>query len=192
MIKNTHKAVMDYAEAIRQATEVYKQAESYIKANYKEDSDLYKSAMKTASETFRNATKPLNETYRAKVTKDFEEVRKAIQKVVTVPPTVGVVNLMPVIQSGQLGETEKQMILEEYKGNYMDSKLLHHAMGLPFTTIENMMEDLSDLEAPLKDYFDGRSNEYMTALMKKGDWIKRVDDLTDGFLNTYSVQDSNK
>lgn len=192
MIKNTHKAVMDYAEAMKQATDVHRQAVNHIEANYKKGSDLYNSAMKTASETFRNALKPFKDQFEGIVKDDFENARKAIQKAVTVPPTVGVVNLLPVIQSGQLGETEKKMILDEYKGNYMDSKLLHQAMGLPFTTIENMMEDLTALEAPLKDYFSDKSSEYMTALMQKGDWINRVADLTEDFITTYSIQDADE
>lgn len=196
MIKNTHKAVTDYAEAIRQALDVHKQAVSYIKANYKEGSDLYNSAMKTASDTFTSALEPLKDTYRKTISKDFEEARKAIQKVVSTPPSESVLAMLPVIRSGKLTDTELQLITDQL--GYMDTKLLYDAMGKDFRTVESVLAELDSLEAETKHFintYEGEPMEritYRNALTLNGSVIKSVDDLTDEFINAYSVQASNK
>lgn len=196
MIKNTHKAVTDYVEAMRQASDVHKQAVSYIKANYKEDSDLYNSAMKTASDTFTSALEPLKDTYRKTISKDFEEARKAIQKVVATPPSESVLAMLPVIRSGKMTDTELQLITDHL--GYMDTKLLYDAMGKPFKTVENILEELDSLEAETKHFINTYAGEpmeritYRNALTLNGSVIKSVDDLTDEFINAYSVQTSNK
>lgn len=196
MIKNTHKAVTDYAEAIRQALDVHKQAVSYIKANYKEGSDLYNSAMKTASDTFTSALEPLKDTYRKTISKDFEEARKAIQKVVSTPPSESVLAMLPVIRSGKLTDTELQLITDQL--GYMDTKLLYDAMGKDFRTVESVLAELDSLEAETKHFINTYAGEpmeritYRNALTLNGSVIKSVDDLTDEFINAYSVQTSNK
>lgn len=209
MIKNTLKAVNDYAEAYRQAKQVYKQAIKHIKANYKEGSELYKSAMKTAEKTLNEAIKPIKNTCVKQVQEDFEEVRKAIRKAVTEPPTADIMTMLPMIREGKLNETEIQMVMEQHKGNYMDIKLLSDAQGKHFTTVEGVMEDLDALEDVLTKYFenycagsdqelnipirntDGKTyteGGYMARLLQHGDWINRIDTLTDDFVSLYSVQ----
>ena len=209
MIKNVHKAVTDYAEAYRQADQVYKQAVKHIKDNYKEGTILYDSAMKTAKNTLNEAIKPIKNTCVKQVQADFEEVRKAIRKAVTTPPSPETLGLLPMIKEGKLNETEMQMILGNAHRNYMDQKLLYDAMGKQFTTVEGVMEDLDALEDVLTKYFEnyyaGTSQElnipirniegrtyteggYMARLLQHGDWINRIDTLTDEFVSAYSDQ----
>ena len=195
MIKNTHKALMDYAEAYKQANDVYKQAVAHIKANYKEGSELYRSAMKTANETRNNAVTPMKDMCRDVVKQDFAKVREAVQKAVTVAPTSELLAILPMVQAGKLNEAELQMFVDRYKGNYMDSKLLADAMGEHFTTVESILNDLEALEAPVNKFFDNYGNEtdageeYMSRLMQKGTWIEEVDALTDDFVTTYGLQE---
>ena len=194
MIKNTHRVVKDYAEAYRQAKQVYKQAIKHIKANYKEGSELYKSAMKTAEKTLNEAIKPIKNTCMRQVQEDFEEVRKAIRKAVTTPPSADVLTLLPMIREGKLTDSELQMLLTNAKGNYMDQKFLHDAMGKQFTTVEELMEGIDRLEARLNGYFDSYAGEemdrisYSNALMLNGSMIDSIDTLTDEFVSAYSDQ----
>ena len=194
MIKNTLKAVNDYAEAYRQAIQVHKQAIKHIKANYKEGSELYKSAMKTAEKTLNEAIKPIKNTCMRQVQEDFEEVRKAIRKAVTTPPSADVLTLLPMIREGKLTDSELQMILANAHGNYMDQKFLHDAMGKQFTTVEDLMERIDRLEASLNGYFDSFAGEemdrisYSNALILNGSVIDTVDTLTDDFVSAYSDQ----
>lgn len=198
MIKNTHKAITDYAEAIRQANEVHKQAVNYIEANYVKDSALYNSAMKTASDTFRDAIQPLKDNFKKTIEQDFEDARKAIQKAVSVPPSDSVLSMIPLIRSGKMTETELKLISGNF--GYMDTKLLYDAMGKErdFTTVESVLEELDSLEEMTKGFFSTYAGEgmdsitYKNALMLNGSMIKSVDDLTDGFVSAYTVQDSNK
>ena len=197
MIKNVHKAVTDYAEAYRQADQVYKQAVKHIKDNYKEGTELYNSVMKTAKNTLNEAIKPIKNTCMKQVQADFEEVRKAIRKAVTTPPSADILTLLPMIREGKLTDSELQMILANAHGNYMDQKFLHDAMGKQFTTVEELMERIDRLEASLNGYFDSFAGEemdrisYSNALILNGSVIDTVDTLTDDFVSAYSVQGFN-
>ena len=194
MIKNTHNAVKDYAEAYRQADQVYKQAVKHIKANYKEGSDLYDSAMKTAKNTLNEAIKPIKDTCMKQVQKDFDGVREAIRKAVATPPSSEMLGLLPMIKEGKLNETEMQMILGNAHRNYMDQKLLYDAMGKPFITVEELMGRIDGVEAGLKGYFESFAGEgmdrisYSNALILNGSMINSVDTLTDEFVSAYSDQ----
>lgn len=192
MIKNTHQAVKDYAEALKQAQTVHKQAVAHIKANYVEGSELYNSAMQTAKTTLTNATTPMKDLCVQKVKKDFEDVRTAVRKAVAVTPSAELLGILPLIRDGKMKEAEIQMFLESFKGNYMDMKLLKDAMNEPFTTVENVVEELNQLEATVTEYFDTYSGEsmdrisYRNAMMLNGSQIEAVDSLTDSFLSLYA------
>lgn len=192
MIKNTHQAVKDYAEALKQAQTVHRQAVAHIKANYVEGSELYKSAMQTAKTTLTNATTQMKDLCVQKVKKDFEDVRTAVRKAVAVTPSAELLGILPLIKDGKMKEAELQMFLESFKGNYMDMKLLKDAMNEPFTTVENVVEELNRLEASVTEYFDtyaGESMEsisYRNAMMLNGSQIDAVDSLTDSFLSLYA------
>lgn len=194
MIKNTHKVVTDYAEAYGQAHSVYNQAVKHIRTNYKEGGELYTSAMKTAQDTLTTALKPMQDTFKETVKNDFDEVRKAIRKAVAVSPSADVIGILPLIREGKLNSTEIQIILEAHKGNYMDSKMIHDAMGEHFTTVESVMGDLDSIEQKLNTYFKTYAGEtldrmsYNNALILNGSIIGELDTLTDDFLNTYGVQ----
>lgn len=194
MIKNVHKAVTDYAEAYRQADQVYKQAVKHIKDNYKEGTELYNSAMKTAKNTLNEAIKPIKNTCVKQVQADFEEVRKAIRKAVTTPVSADIQTLLPMIREGKLTDTELQMILGDTHRNYMDQKFLHDAMGKQFTTVEELMGRIDGLEAGLKGYFESFAGEgmdrisYSNALILNGSMINSVDTLTDEFVSAYTDQ----
>ena len=194
MIKNVHKAVTDYAAAYKQATKIYKQAEKHIKANYKEDSDLYKSAMKTAKNTLNEAVTPIKDNCVAQVQKDFDEARKAIGKAVVEPYSSDMISILPMIKEGKLDDVELQIIMDQHKGNYMDMKLIHDAMGKPFTTVKEVMERLDSLEAGVIKYFRSYKGEemdrvsYENALMMNGSVIGSVNTLTDDFLSAYAGQ----
>ena len=210
MIKNTLKAVNDYAEAVKQAKTVHKQAISYIKANYNNTSDLYKSAVKTAKSTLETAIIPIKESTKETMKKDLQEARNAIRKAVGVSPSADIMILTSMIREGKMNDTEIRMVMDQHKGNYMDMKLLADAHGDHFTTVEKIMEDLDDLEDTLTKYFDNyyegtdeelgipiRNNEfssyveggYMARLLQHGDWINQVDSLTDDFVQAYTVQE---
>lgn len=209
MIKNTLKAVNDYADGYRQALSVYKQAVSYMKNNYKDNSDLYKSALKTARSTLETAVVPIKESTKESMMKDFQDVRQAIKKAVSVPPSADIMVLTSLIREGKLNDTEIRMIMDQHKGNYMDMKLLSDAHGDHFATVEGITEQLDELETVLTRYFDNyyagtdpeldvsRRNVgfstyaeggYIARLLQQGDWINRIDSLTDDFVSLYSVQ----
>lgn len=194
MIKNTHKAIKDYAEAYKQANAVHNQAVTYIKANYKEGSEVYKSAMKTATDTLNNAITPMKDMCVQKVRSDFEDVRKAITNAVTVAPSAELLGILPMIKEGKMNNTELQMFIDKFRGNYMDAKLLSDAMGEQFMTVESIMEDLDRLEARVNKYFNDYAGEpmerisYNSAMMLNGSPIEAVDSLTDDFLTAYAEQ----
>lgn len=196
MIKNTYKAIMDYTEAYRQAHNVYSQAVKHIKTNYRESGELYTSAMKTAQDTLTTALKPMQDTCRGIVKNDFNEVRKAIRKAVAVSPSADVISILPLIREGKLNNTEVQIILEAHKENYMDSKMIYDAMGETFTTVESVMGDLDSIEQKVNTYFKTFAGEsldrisYNNALILNGSIIGELDAVTDDFLNTYSVKNS--
>ena len=196
MIKNTHSAVMNYADAYGQARIVYNQAVTHIRTNYREGGELFNSAMKTARDTLETALKPMKESCMMAVKNDFDEVRKAIRKAVAVSPSADVISILPLIREGKLNNTEVQIILEAHKGNYMDSKMIHDAMGETFTTVESVMGDLDSIEQKVNTYFKTFAGEsidkmsYNNALILNGSIIGELDAVTDDFLNTYSVQNS--
>ena len=198
MIKKTRKAVADYAEAYKQANQVYKQVIQHIKANYKEGSDLYKQAMKTAENTLNEGVAGIKKDCEKQVDADFEEVRKAIRKAVATAPSTEVLAILPMIREGKLNETELQMFLGEGHRNYMDCKMLYDAMGKPFTTVEELMERVDTLEAGVKEYFRTYTGEgmdrisYRNALVLNGSMIDSIDSLTDEFVSAYSVQGVDK
>lgn len=194
MIKNVHKAVTDYAEAYRQAIRVHEQAVKHIKDNYKEGTELYNSAMKTAKNTLNEAIKPIKNTCVKQVQADFYEARKAIGKAMVLTPSAEVLAILPMIREGKMDETEVQMILGNMKGNYMEQKLIHDAMGKPFTTVTELIERIDSLEASVMKYFDSYTGagmdtiSYSNALVLNGSMIDSVDTLTDEFVSAYSVQ----
>lgn len=185
MIKNTHNAVMELDMVKGQANEVYTKTVSHIKANYKEGSELYNTAMKTAQDALKTSVDNVRIKNREMYMKDFEDVRKAIRRAVSVAPSSEVVGMLPLISEGRFSKTELDGIIERYKGNYLDQKMIHKAMKIPFQSVEDIMDELESLEKPLNDYFNSGCGSYMDALMKNGEWIQRVDTLTDDFLNTY-------
>ena len=195
MIKNTHKAITDYAEAYRQAKDVHKQAFKYIKDNYKEGSEMFKSAKKTADDTLLKAVTPMKDICMDSFKQDFEQVRKQIQQIVTVAPSSELLGILPMIQAGKLNEAELQMFTDKFKGNYMDAKLLADATGQEFTTVENIMEEIDNLEEGVQKYFDtftGESLAYASnnnANLLHGGCIEAVDNLTDEFIKAYAVQE---
>lgn len=196
MIKNTRKAITDYTEAYTQAKDVHVQAVKYIKANYKDGSEVYKSATKSAKETFKKALTPMKDICKEKVQKDFNEVRKAISKAVAVLPSDKVLGILPMIESGKMTETEIQMFLEEFKGNYMDVKLLNEAMGKHFKTVESIMDELEMIENATNEYIDTFAGENLASMsdnnvmLLKGSYIEDLDSLTDDFINMYSSQEN--
>lgn len=187
MIKNTLKAVNEYAEARKQALEVFKQAESYITSNYIEGSAAFETAMRTARTAMNSAVDVVLTENKQTVMKDFEEARKAIQEVVATAPSQDAMNMISVINSGKLNQSEIQMILNQFKGNYIDSKMLHDAAGIYFENVEDLLAELDLIEKNIKDYFDGNGTGYKAELIKHGDWINHVDERTDDFINTYGV-----
>lgn len=196
MIKNTHKAIKDYAEAYKQANTVHSQAVAYIKANYKEGNELYKSAMKTATDTLNDAITPMKDICSSKVKEEFEAVRKAVREVVTAPPTEKVTAILPMIKEGKLNDTELQMLLGGDKLNYMDTKRIYDVLGKQFRTVESIMEDIDRVEASMQEYFTTYKGEsmdkisYNNAHMLNGSYIEDLDSLTDDFINTYSSQEN--
>ena len=196
MIKNTHKAMTDYMESYRQAKNVYEQAVKHIKDNYKEGSNLYTTAMKTAQETFQTALRPIKDMSKDIVKKDFEEVRKALKDAVLVPPSADVLAFIPLIREGKMSENECQILLDNRKGNYMDSKLLHDAMGEHFETMESVMSSIDSVEALVNECFNTFSGQdyfntsYHNAMVMNGLIFEELDALTDDFVNAYGVQSS--
>lgn len=192
MIKNIMQAVTDYRQTKEQAIGTYKQAVKYITGNYVEGSVLYEEAMKTAKDVYRNAMEPLKTDFLGRVVAEFDNTRKAIREAVAKPPTTEVVNFMEVIKSGKVNDLEKQMILEQHNSNYMDSKLLHHAFGEHFTTVEAMMRRIDDLEKHLLRYpnYDYETDDYYVKLIEndsldKDSWILTVGNASEEFIDTY-------
>ena len=103
----------------------------------------------------------------------------------TTPPTAGVMNLLGLIEKGKIKDSEKNMLLEQYKSNYMDSKLLHDAFHEPFVTVEDMMTEINALETSMMDY--ANLGEYETRLLEEGSFIQKIDMMTDEFVKTYSA-----
>lgn len=185
MIKNVYKAMIDYKTGKEQARKVYKQATDHIKANYVEGSELYRFGMDTAKDVFRKESEPLEGKYKEVIKADFEAVKKAIKEAVTTPPTAGVMNLLVLIEKGKIKESEKNMLLEQYKSNYMDSKLLHDAFHEPFITVEDMMTEINALETSMMDY--SNLGEYEVRLLEEGSFIQKIDMMTDEFVKTYGA-----
>lgn len=187
MIKNVMQAVTGYAQAKEQAKSTYDQAVDYIKQNYIEGSAMYNEVMKTIRSTYDQAVKPLEDNYYNAVNTDFAGVKKSIREIVTKPPTNEVLNLVNVIKSGTVNDEEKQMILEHYKSNYMDSKILHNAFGEHFVTVEDLMQSIEDLEEEVVKYPHYYKEGHFTARVLENDsWIQKVDKLTDEFIEAYT------
>lgn len=195
MIKDVKQAIKDYCKAREHATTTYNQAVKYVNDNYIKDSEVYKDTMKTVQVAFDEAVRPLKGDYSAKVAKAFEEVKQAVQGVVAVPPTTEVLNMIEAIKSGTINDTEKEMILNQFGTNYMNSKLLHNAFGEHFTTVEDVVQRITDLEDMVVKYphylEDGESEYYVRLLENDYDdsWILNVDRMAEEFIQSYTVQE---
>lgn len=198
MIKDIHNSVTAYADTMKKAQDVHRQAVDYIKANYKDGGEMFKSAMKTATDTFDSAITPMRDSHIQKVTDEMNQARTAVKKVVAVAPSADVLTMLPLVQSGAINEAELQILLDVHKGNYMDSKLLYNAMGkgLEFRTVEAVLEKLDMLEDGLKEYFktfNGESMDRMSwnnACVLNGFLTTDISAMVNDFLTVYGGQGS--
>lgn len=197
MLENTFKAITDYAEAYKQANEVYYQTTTYIKGNYKPNTELYNQSMETAETVLNNYVNPFKSTCVETVKNDIEHARKSIKEIVNKPLDADSLFKLSMIKEGRLNDTEKEIILENASDNYMFSKLLCAELNKPFDTAENVLENLNDLESRLDGYFatyKGEKNaniSYDNALMLNGSLVENVGKMTDDFLNKYCDQNLN-
>ena len=193
MIRVIKDSISDYSNALIQADKVFRQAESYIKENYKEGSDLYKSAMKTALEVKKTATRPILDEYNSSMKEIFTGIRDKIKSAVAVAPSADMMSIIPLIKAGKLNETELQIVIDAHKNNYMDSKLIHDAVGkgVEFQTVEKVMDNLDTLQARVEEYFKTYHGEplgrmsYNNALVMMGSTLEDTNEMVNNFLNTY-------
>ena len=85
MLKNTFKAVNDYADAYKQANDVYKQTVDYIEKNYKPDSEMYKSGMLSAETVFNDFVEPFKAMCAKEVKNEIDGVRTTLKEIVSKP-----------------------------------------------------------------------------------------------------------
>lgn len=191
MMKRVHETVKNYSEAYKQALKIHKQAVDHINANYRKDSEMYKSAMSTAEATLNEATRPMKAMFVQESRKCFDEVRKQVKQAVTVAPSAELLGILPLIKEGKMKDLELQMFVEKFNGNYMNSKLIHDALGESFRPVESIMEQIDSVEAKVNGYFESYKGEsldkikYSDAMILGGSAIQALDEVTSSFLDTY-------
>lgn len=197
MIKNIQKTITEYAEAQKSACEVYSQAVDYIKKNYVEGSPIYKSAMQTALSTLEEALTPIKDKCKAEARKEIEQAKKAVSGAVTVPQSPDLEGILPLIRDKKLSEMELETIVEKYSGNYMDSKLIHDAMGKSFKPLDQVIRSVDRLSQNVDAFFNSyngqtEAHSYSENVLIGGAQIEMVSSMVDDFLTSYGNQDSDK
>lgn len=191
-LKNTMNSIEVYAESYKKAKSVYDQAADYINGKYKENSEWYVNQMEQAKTTLYDTITPLRDLCTDNVKKEFNKVREELAKIVTTQPTQNLQTIIKMIKDEKLTKVETDMIIDKYKHNYMDDKLIHDAIDIPFTTVEKVIEDLDQLEKDINHFFLTYKGEeltvisYSNALILNGAYVKNVGTTADDFINKYT------
>jgi hypothetical protein len=192
MLENVKKDIEAYYKGLKQANEMYREVVSAIKKTYLPSSSIYDESLTEANKVLVETKTALRDEYIAKTAEAFKAARTAIKKAVVVEPSEGALKVLPLIEEGKLKQTEIDMIIETYKGNYMDMRYIHKAMHKHFLSVEYLIDRLNYAEK-LTDHFyktcKGASSianmSYRDVLTLNTNTIEEIVALVNEFLDQY-------
>lgn len=185
-MKKVFESVQNYKNARLEAIEKYNTAMKWVDQNYIKNSERYNERVNTLKAERDAAITAFKKVGLETAQQEFEKIKEQVQKVVSITPTEDIERILSRV--GKMTELEKNLVLEQHKGSYMDSKILHEAMGKPFTTIDDVMENLVYVEAEVNNYFRNYvADSYRCKDIEHGALFDTVDEMVSSFVGKYSA-----
>lgn len=189
-MKDILRIMNEYGQAFEQINGTYKQAESYINANYVKGSSIYESTLSSALDTRRQALTPLMDKSKGAIKESLTKARNKVQKAILTQPTPEMMSMIELVKTGKFNDTEKAMMMESVKGNYIASKLMAEATGTQFSTpVESILDALDNIEQITSQHWSYEgvpSNSYNSRmLMHESGYLNQVDGEINEFLSAY-------
>ena len=81
-------------------------------------------------------------------------------------------------------DTEKEMVMKNFKGSYQDKKMLCEAMQQPFVKVDDIMDDFKYIEDSLNSYFKNYTpDSYNHKLLEHGAMFEAFEEKVNGFMD---------
>lgn len=192
MIKEISTYMNEYGQAFEQIQGVYNKAKKHCDDTYNPKSQVYATTLETAYKVRTQALNPLIEKYNSNISKAIQDVRAKIQKVITTKPTAEQMETVSIINSGILSETEKAMMLESLKGNYLALKMVSAESSEVATRTKEILSALDNVEKWTNAHInaDGTPSEsyYSRVMMHPEGYLKDLEDSLNVFFGMFPDQ----
>ena len=118
----------------------------------------------------------------------LEEVRQELATVRSRIEKVDYTSISPeteklIARISKMTDTEKAMVLKNFKGSYQDKKMVCEAMQQPFVKVDDVMADFSYLEESLEGYFKNYTpDSYNHKCIEHGAMFDTFEETVNGFM----------
>lgn len=119
----------------------------------------------------------------------LEEVKQELATIRSRIEKVDYTNISPeteklIARFGKMTDTEKAMVLKNFKGLYQDKKMVCEAIQQPFVKVDDVMADFEYMEESLTGYFTNYSpDSYNHKCIEHGAMFSAFDETLNGFMS---------
>ena len=181
-MKKLFESVQNFKTKRQEVMDKYEKDLQIVERNFKKGSDYYNQRMKSMQEERDAAISLLKATGLEEVKQELASIKSRIEKVdyTTVSPETEKL----IARIGKMTDTEKSMVLKNFKGSYQDKKMVCEAMQHPFVKIDDVMEDFEYLEESLNGYFKNYSpDSYNHKCIEHGAMFEAFEETVNGFMD---------
>lgn len=180
-MKKIFESVQNFKTKRQEIIAKYEKDLQVVERNFKKGSDYYNERMKSMKEERDAAISLLQATGLEEVKKELATVRSRIEKVDYTSISPETEKLIGRI--GNMTDTEKAMVLKNFKGSYQDKRMVFEAMQQPFMKVDDVMEDVEYLEESLNDYFKNYSpDSYNHKSIEHGAMFETFEETVNNFM----------
>lgn len=186
-MKGTIEVVKEFKKAVDQVEKKKAEEMAFIKKNYIVNSESFNKAVAEVEKEYKANIEGFRTEAMEKANADIKKDKDAIYSIVSAPLPAGVNDLLD--HYNEMTATERRIVADQYKGNYMAEKLIADKTNAVFVPVDKLVKDVEDAEADLDDFFNLKygAESYSFINMASGFPLKQLAEDVEAFTNTYKT-----
>lgn len=177
-MKNIKTNILEYQKQLISSKNVYDSTLKELNKTYNPNGEVYKQLKQKANDLYVDQVKTAKDKCQKSVMDSLAVAKNTIMKSISVKPSAELISLLSVMDVSKMSDMEKQILLDSYKGNYIDQKLLHEKMGMKFeSSIEEVSQEIERFGNSIQKFFDTYNGStldktsYHNALILNGNYV---------------------